>query len=205
MVRIKICGITNLEDALYASELRVNALGFIFAKSKREISPQKAKNIIQKLPPFVTTVGVFVNRKQQEVGEITKYCGLDILQFHGEEPPSYLNYFPRRKIKVFRVKDDSFLKQLGQYKVDAYLLDTYSSLEYGGTGETFNWGLALKAKKYGRIILSGGLNPKNIAQAVREVQPYAVDTSSGVEASPGKKDSRKMAEFVSKIRKTESE
>ena len=205
MVRIKICGITNLQDALKAAELGVDALGFIFAESKRQISPREAREIIHKLPLFVATVGVFVNRKLEEVEEIADYCGLHVLQFHGEETSSYLTRCQRKKIKAFRVKDETFLEQLPEYEVDAYLLDTYSPLQPGGTGETFNWELALKAKEYGRIILSGGLNPENIARAVKEVQPYAVDTSSGVEITPGKKDFKELAEFVSKIRKTESE
>ena len=198
--KIKVCGITNIEDALLASSLGVDALGFVFAESKRRITPENAKKIIDTLPPSILKVGVFVNEKEKTVKELAKICGLDALQFHGDESPEYTQKFKQIVIKSFRVKDEDSLKVLSSYKVSAYLLDTYSQKAYGGTGEVFNWDLAVKTKQFGPIILAGGLNPDNIEEAIRKVKPYAVDVSSGVESSPGKKDKHKLEEFVKRVR-----
>jgi len=187
MTAIKICGFTNKEDALYAANLGVNALGFIFAPSPRQVSPQKAREIIACLPPFVNKVGVFLNHPREEVAQIALLCGLDTIQLHGEESPAYCNYFAAKVVKAFRVKDRSSLASLDSYQVSAYLLDTYLPGQPGGTGKTFNWELAKEAKKYGPLILAGGLNLENIGEAIRTVSPYGVDISSGVEESPGKK------------------
>ncbi|HIE43375.1 MAG TPA: phosphoribosylanthranilate isomerase [Candidatus Omnitrophica bacterium] len=203
MVRIKICGITNREDALLASSLGSDALGFIFAESERRVTPEDAREIIEELPPFIVKVGVFVNEEIERVEEIAEFLRLDVLQFHGDEPPSYTQKFKRRVIKSFRVRDGDSLKAISDYKVSAYLLDTYSPGVYGGTGETFNWDLAIRAKEFGTIILAGGLNPDNVALAIQKVMPYAVDVSSGVESSPGKKDPARLAAFIQKVRKVE--
>lgn len=199
MVKIKICGISNLEDAELAVELGADALGFVFAESPRHISAEVARAIIQSLPPFVSKVGVFVNEEERKVKEIAAICQLDALQFHGEESADYCQKFEQKAIKAFRVGQDFDLSILGQYKVDAYLLDTFAPDAYGGTGKIFDWNIAVEAKKYGRIILSGGLNPENVVEAVRLVQPYAVDVSSGVEAEPGKKDPARMKTFFESI------
>lgn len=198
MIRIKICGITSLEDASLAIEAGANALGFIFyEKSPRFITVQKAANICAALPPFVSRVGVFVNEIEYPIEKALNDCGLDTLQFHGDEPPGFCQKFPAKSIKAFRLKDAESLKQITDYDVDAWLLDSYSEKMQGGTGKTFNWDYAIAAKKHGRpIILSGGLNTENVVQAIQKVQPYAVDVSSGVELSPGKKDSQKLFAFM---------
>ena len=200
MVKIKICGITNLDDALFAHSLGVEALGFVFATSKRRITAVDASKIIDKLPQSILKVGVFVNEEEKRIREILEFCYLDVLQFHGEEPPSYINRFREKTIKSFRIKDELSLKSIPEYKADAYLLDTYSPLAHGGTGKTFNWNVAIEAKKFGPIILSGGLNPNNVQEAIEKVRPCAVDVSSGVESSPGKKDKKKLEEFVKRVR-----
>ncbi len=189
-----------MEDALLAHSLGADMLGFVFAESKRKITPEDASKIIDEIPQFTLTVGVFVNEKEQRVRETLELCGLDLLQFHGDESPSYILRFRERVIKSFRIKDKRSLKAIPKYKADVYLLDTYSPKEYGGTGEVFNWDLAVEAKKFGPIILSGGLNPDNVEEAIRKVNPFAVDVSSGVESSPGKKDKKKLEEFVKRVR-----
>ncbi len=203
MVRVKICGITNLEDALLAAELGVDALGFIFyPKSPRAVSPGAAREIIRRLPPFVLTVGVFVDDEPARVEEIAAYAGLDWLQLHGAESPDYCRTVGRRVIKGFRVKGEESLPQLAPYQgaVQAFLLDAYKPGKPGGTGETFDWELARQAKAYGPLILAGGLTPENVAGAIRVAQPAAVDVASGVEAAPGKKDPDKLKAFMEAAR-----
>ncbi|OEU49056.1 MAG: hypothetical protein BA861_04670 [Desulfobacterales bacterium S3730MH5] len=201
-VRIKICGITNSEDALSAAELGADAIGFVFARSPRQISPEKARAIIMTLPPLVHTVGVFVDEDHERVQSIAASCHLHLLQFHGKESPTYCRRFKRRVIKAMRVQDRSHLEACSEYSnvVDALLLDTYIPGKHGGTGLTFDWNLALEAKKYGRIFLAGGLNPDNVAAAISMVNPYAVDASSSLEQKPGIKDHEKMARFIHAVR-----
>ncbi|MBU0533760.1 MAG: phosphoribosylanthranilate isomerase [Candidatus Omnitrophica bacterium] len=200
MTKIKICGITNLEDALFAASLGVDALGFVFAKSKRRITAVDASQIIDELPQSVLKIGVFVNEEEQRVREILQVCRLNMIQFHGDESPEYILKFREEVIKSFRIENENSLKDIPKYKAIAYLLDTYSKESYGGTGETFNWDLAVKAKKFGPIILAGGLTPDNVVEAIKKVQPYGVDVSSGVESYPGKKDPQKLEEFVKRVR-----
>lgn len=201
MIRVKICGITNLEDALAAVDYGADALGFVFfEKSPRCITPEKAKEIISYLPPFVTTVGVFVNEDHGQIKEIMEFAGINILQLHGDEQPDACRLW-HRVIKAFRLRDFTDLKPLEKYRCSAFLLDTYSPESYGGTGQIFNWDIAVEAKRFGRIVLSGGLNPDNIEKAVMYVRPYAVDVSSGVEEDKGKKDLKKMKEFIEMARK----
>lgn len=202
MIRVKICGITNMEDALSAVDYGADALGFVFfEKSPRYITPDKAREIISRIPPFVTTVGVFVNEEAARINEIMDIAGIDILQLHGDEKPDACNIC-HRVIKAFRVKNLTDLKPLESYRCSAFLLDTYSPESYGGTGQIFNWDIAVEAKRFGRIVLSGGLNPDNIEKAVMYVRPYAVDVSSGIEEQKGKKDLKKMKAFIEKARKT---
>jgi len=203
MIRIKVCGITNERDALWAVKLGVDALGFIFAESPRKVSPEVVKKIVLLLPPFISRVGVFVNEDKEKVRKIAKACSLTTLQFHGEESPSYCQEFNEWKvIKSFRVKDEEVLKEISRYKVDAYLLDAYSIDKHGGTGKTFDWKVAKKVKGLGvPLILSGGLNTQNIVQAITKVKPYAVDASSGLEKEIGRKDYQKLRNFVRKIRR----
>ena len=203
MVKIKICGMTNLEDAQAAIELGADVLGFIFSKSLRRIDAEIATEIIKELPPFLTTVGVFVNESADVVKHIASVCRLNVLQFHGDELPEYCGQFGRKVIKAFRVKNPDDLSMLPGYKgiVSAYLLDSRVKGKRGGTGETFDWELAKIAIPYGRVILAGGLTPENVVEAINAVHPYAVDVGSGVEASPGKKDHEKMKRFVEAVRK----
>jgi len=202
MVRIKICGITNIEDALAAAEYGADALGFVFqSKSPRAVLPDTAKEIVTELPPFVTTIGVFVNENKQKVEKIAKYVGLNVIQLHGTEPPESC-ILSRKVIKAIRVKDLTDLEPLERYKVSAFLLDTYSPDLIGGTGQIFNWDIAVEAKKFGRIILAGGLNPENVTEAINWVQPYGIDVATGVEGSvKGKKDHKKLKLFIERARK----
>lgn len=197
-VRVKICGITCLEDALAAVDAGADALGFMFyAPSARHVTSRAAAEIIRALPPLVAKVGVFVNPSDEEVAQTLAVCGLDALQFHGLETPEFCARFGLKVIKAFRIHDAASLRALPSYQVSARLLDSFVPGQLGGTGAAFNWNLAVEAKKLGGpIILAGGLTPENVAEAVRCVRPFAVDVSSGVESAPGRKDAAKMRAFV---------
>lgn len=199
MTRVKICGITNQDDALKAAYYGAYAVGFIFyKKSPRYVSPSKARKIIETLPPFVVPVGVFVDLKENAVREICKFTRIKTVQFHGEEKPVYCKRFADYKIiKAFRVNDLFDFTSVIKYKVDAYLFDTYQENVLGGTGKTFNWGLLKKQKFDKPVILSGGLTAENVKTGITEIKPYAVDISSGLEKSPGIKDASKIREFMS--------
>lgn len=201
MVRVKICGITCIEDALAAIEFGADALGFVFAPSPRRIAPEQAAAIAAQLPPFVARVGVFVNESLERVREIMTRCDLDYAQLHGSESPEYCQALFPRAIKAFRVRDGSVLRLFPQYKARAFLLDAYDPHVMGGTGQSLDWGLAREARRFGPIILSGGLTPENVARAIEVAQPFAVDVSSGVEASPGKKDHAKLKAFIQAARR----
>ena len=201
MVKVKICGITNLEDALAAVQAGADALGFVFCSaSPRNITPVQAADIIRQLPPFVQIVGLFVNESLATANEIADQCRLDIVQLHGEESPAFCAGVKRRAIKAFRVKDASSLENMKSYQTAAYLLDAWSPVAHGGTGHSFNWDLAASVAAHLPIILAGGLTPDNVAAAVQQVRPYAVDVSSGVEMAPGKKDATLVREFIKKAR-----
>jgi phosphoribosylanthranilate isomerase len=202
MVKVKICGITNLEDALTAIDLGADALGFNFyRKSPRYIEPAAAKSIIAKLPPLVSLVGIFVNEFSPErVMTVAHALGIGTVQLHGGEPAAYARKIgDLRIIKVFRVDERFNVYQLAEFPAHAFLLDAYDSKQWGGTGKTFNWEVAVAARKFGRVILAGGLNPENIQQAIVAVRPYAVDICSGVELKPGKKDLKKMESLFKAI------
>jgi phosphoribosylanthranilate isomerase len=196
-VTVKICGITNLPDALAAAEAGADALGFNFwDESPRYVPISRVAEIVRALPPIVK-VGVFVDAPEDLVFRAIGQCDLNLLQFHGQEPPDYCLQFNLMSMKAFRVRDHDSLSALPNYKTDAWLLDAYSPEKPGGTGERFNWDLAVEARKLGRpIFLAGGLKPENVADAIRQVQPYAVDVSSGVESTPGKKDHQQVAAFI---------
>jgi len=200
LVQVKICGITNLEDALAAAEAGADLLGFVFySPSPRCIAPEGAREIIDVLRRSgfaLRTVGVFVDEELGRVWEAIQMCDLDHAQLHGEEPPAYVAALGERAIKAVRVRSAADVEGLGAYRAAAYLLDAYHPTKPGGTGEVWDWGLAVAAKRYGPIILAGGLTPDNVAQAVRRVRPYGVDVSSGVESTPGRKDTVKMRRFV---------
>jgi len=203
MVKIKVCGLTNIEDVSVCTDLKVDFLGFVFAKSPRSMTKEKVKRILDALPERPKTTGVFVNEKKEIVEEIANFCNFDVLQFHGNEKPGYCLHFMehRNVFKAFRIRNETDLIPIPSYKVSAYLLDTFTKGVYGGTGKTFDWELAVKAKTFGcPIVLSGGLNVENVADAIKKVQPEIVDVSSGVETTPGKKDPEKLKKFIENVR-----
>ena len=206
--RIKICGITNPDDAQLAVESGADALGFIFyEKSPRYIRPESARKIVRDLPPFVRAVGVFVNSDRDAVNRIADVGLLSALQLHGDEAPKFCRGFARPVIRAVRVVEEleaSDIEPYAEAGVDTFLLDTAKQGFYGGTGETFDWSAALFAKSYGRVILSGGMNPDNVRKGVATVNPYAVDTSSGVESAPGIKDHVKVKAFIDAAREEEN-
>ena len=206
MVRVKICGITSARDARLAARLGADALGFNFWKgSVRYVKPERARAIIASLPPFITTVGVFVDADAEDVIRVAKAADLDAVQFHGDERPSIVHAVTRpRRIKAIRVRDESDIALCRRYRVEGYLLDSYVPNRRGGTGRTFKWELARSAKEFGPIILAGGLTPDNVAEAIATVRPYAVDVASGVESEPGKKDRALMAAFIQAAKGTAS-
>ena len=201
MVRVKICGITSLGDALMAVEAGADALGFVFhEESPRHVTLEQAAGIIAGLPPFVQSVGLFVNRPPEYVNETAAHCRLDLVQLHGDEPPELCDAVERRVIKAFRVRDSASIEPVRHYRVAAHLLDAWSPAAYGGTGHTFNWEIAKRCKSFGTLVLAGGLTPENVAEAVAAVGPYAVDVSSGVESAPGRKDVARMREFIQRAK-----
>ena len=200
-VKVKICGMTNLKDVKVAVDGGVDAVGFIFyKKSPRLVTMQAVREIVLELPPFVDSVGVFVNETAEQINKISDHCKLDRVQLHGDESPAFCKKIRRRVIKAIRVKDIQSLKKLSDYPVSSFLLDTFSEDQYGGTGKVFDWNLAYSAKKYGPIILAGGLTPINVRQAIQRIQPYGVDVCSGVESQPGIKDHKKMKAFLKNVK-----
>jgi len=199
-VRIKICGVTRLEDALAAARLGADALGFNFwPGSKRHLTATAARRIISRLPPFVTPVGVFVNQAEGELRAIAAESGIQVFQLHGDEPPELCSRLPLPVVKAIPVDRVRTLSKLLSYEVQAFLLDT-PSRGYGGSGEPFDWSLAEGVSEVAPVILAGGLTPENVADAVRAVRPWAVDVASGVESSPGVKDPERMSRFITAVR-----
>jgi phosphoribosylanthranilate isomerase len=200
-MRVKICGITNLGDALAAAELGADAVGFVFYKeSPRAVEAGTVREIIRRLPPFVTTVGVFADWEADAVEKAAADCMLDLVQLQGGEPPDVCARFGPRAIKAIRMKDRSSLDRMSAYSVRAFVLDAYREGQFGGTGKTFDWDLAVEAKRHGRVILAGGLTPENVGSAIGKVSPFAVDVSSGVEIRVGKKDFGKVRRFIENAR-----
>jgi phosphoribosylanthranilate isomerase len=200
VVRIKICGVTRLEDALLAARLGADALGFNFwPGSRRHVTTAAARAIIARLPPFVTPVGVFVNQSEGEMRAIAAESGIQVFQLHGDEPPELCARLPLPVVKAIPVDQVATLSRLLSYEVQAFLLDT-PSRGYGGTGRPFDWTLAEGVSEVAPVILAGGLTPENVAAAVRAVRPWAVDVASGVESSPGVKDAGRMSRFVHAVR-----
>ena len=203
MTRVKICGITNLEDALAACDAGADALGFVFApeakKRNRYIEPDAAREIIARLPPYVMTVAVCVNAPENAIRDYLEF--VDRIQFHGEETREECNVAGARGIKVFRAGPSFTLDAMCAFPTRGYLLDAYVPGQRGGTGAQCDWVLARRAVGTGRpIILAGGLTPENAAEAVRRVRPYAVDASGGVESAPGKKDHERIRKFIENVR-----
>ncbi len=196
MVKVKICGITRSDDAIFACDYGADALGFVFYnKSPMYITPERAGSIIKKLPPSIEKVGVFVNESPDRINNIIENTGLTTVQLHGEELPEFMKAIKAPVIRAVRIRDKDDIKIMVQYSVTAFLLDSFTQ-NYGGSGRRFDWDIAIEAKKFGRIILSGGLTPENVAEAIRIVQPWGVDVSSGVELKPGVKDREKVREFI---------
>ncbi len=202
MVKVKICGITNLEDAQLSLKLGADALGFNFVEaSPRCLSPEQALRIIDGLPENALKVGVFVNMEEYRVDECIDLFRLDAAQLHGDESNEYIDelkrYTSAKVIKAFRVGNEFSHALVTDCKAEAILLDAYAKNKYGGTGETFDWEIAKEMVTLtSELYLAGGLNPDNVADAVRAVRPYAVDVASGVESSPGKKDPKKLEAFI---------
>jgi phosphoribosylanthranilate isomerase len=199
MIRVKICGITNLGDALHAVEAGADALGFIlWSGSKRAVAPQTAREIVAALPPFVTTVGVFVNETARSIERLRSEIGFTVAQLSGDESPEILGELRRPVVKAFRAAPDP--ATLARWKgASAFLADGAAAGQFGGTGTPASDDLVAALKPAGRLILAGGLTPETVAARAQAVQPYAVDVASGVEASPGVKDAVKVAAFISAI------
>lgn len=204
MTKIKICGITNKVDAVNASRLGADMLGFVFCKgSKRYVTTASASGIVNELPPSIGKVGVFADESREDVLRIAEDVGLDTLQFHGNETPEYCASFrPDYKvIKAFRLKDAADLKKVNDYDVDYYLFDTYQDGRLGGTGKTFDWNMLKDFEVLKPVMISGGLKADNVVSAIKELVPFGVDVSSGVEKSPGKKDLGLLTKFIDNVRK----
>ena len=202
VVKVKICGLTNVEDALAAVEAGADLLGFVlWEKSPRYVTIETARDIARRLPPAARRVGVFVNATVEQVMFSLRICDFSALQFHGQESPAFCQQFSVMTIKAFPIRDAASLEAMAAYDTDAFLLDSQVEGQPGGTGQTFDWSLAAKAKKFDKpIFLAGGLTPQNVAAAIRVAQPFGVDVSSGVESAPGKKDRQKMRDFVAAVR-----
>lgn len=202
MTQIKICGITNEEDALYAAKLGAAALGFIFyPPSPRYVRPKVVRKIVKKLPLNLVKVGIFVNESAEKINKIIKYCGLDFIQLHGDEPVEFCRNFPASTIiKTVELLRESDLVKAFSYNVAAILVDSRHAGLYGGTGKKADWKLAQRIKSKKLLILSGGLNGENIKEAIEKIAPHALDINSGVEKSPGKKDHIKLARLFDIVR-----
>ena len=200
--KVKICGVTSVADGIIAAEAGADMIGLMFyEKSPRYISLAAAAEISKQLPPFVLRVGVFVNPNEAQVAAAVAACGLNLLQFHGDETSEFCTQFGVMSLKAIRVRAAESLQTLANFHTDAFLLDAYSQSGLGGTGEKFNWDLAVAAQQFGKpIFLAGGLTPENVAAAVQQVRPFAVDVSSGVESAPGKKDAAKVRAFIAAVK-----
>lgn len=201
-MKVKICGITDMEAALAAVNAGADALGFVFAESKRKIEPEKARDIVRKLPSKVMKVGVFVNVAKAKIESIAEAVGLTHIQLHGDETPEFCKSLQLPVIKAIRIEDHESLKKIMEFPCEYVLLDGPKGIFYGGNGLKFDWSLAAKQNFAGKkIILAGGLTPDNVAEAVMLVRPYMVDVSSGVETD-GKKDLHKVKEFLKNAKRT---
>jgi phosphoribosylanthranilate isomerase len=200
-VRIKICGFTNKEDLQVAIQAGVDAIGLVFyPPSPRSVTLEQGAQLVADLPPFVTVTGLFVNASREEIATACALCKLDIIQLHGDETPKDCLDLPRRVIKAARILTQEDFNGLDKYPVSGLLLDAKIKGLYGGSGESFDWSLLSSYHAPAPLILAGGLNPDNVAQAVSQVQPYGVDVSTGVESTPGKKDQTKIIRFIQEVK-----
>ncbi len=212
-VRVKFCGITSIEDRDSAIITGADAIGLVFFKdSPRFVTLEKAERIVKDMPPFVSVVGVFVNEDLGFIEECVERCALNAVQIHGDEDVKYCLKFKSLKlkgvklIKGIRVKDRESLAAIEDCPADGFILDAYKKGLYGGAGEGFDRSLAIIANEYGRnIIISGGLNPDNVYDIIKEVRPYGVDVSSGIESSPGRKNIELMELFIEQVRRAEAD
>ena len=204
--RIKVCGMTEQLDVDLAVAAGVDALGFIFAeKSLRQVEPDKVRELIRSVPPFVDVVGVFVNADPDLVTDIIKYCGLTMVQLHGDEPVDYCQLMPVRVLKSFSVGNDEVTPAVDLYEdvVQGFLLDTYHEKMAGGTGQSFDWGIVEGLNIPGPVFLAGGIGPEKVEEAIRTVRPFAVDVNSGVEIEPGKKDPEKIYALIEAVHRAD--
>jgi len=203
-IRVKICGITQLDDALFCVKEGVDALGFVFYRgSPRYISPLAVQRILKKLPPFVSKVGVFVNASRREILNVIKTTGVDCVQLHGEESQDLIDFLRRsiKVIKALRISSEKDMRLIHKFKADGILLDTYVSTSFGGTGRSFEWRWLEKVKDFNKyIVVSGGITPYNINRLLAVYKPFAIDCSSGVEERPGIKDREKIKLLMRKVR-----
>jgi phosphoribosylanthranilate isomerase len=203
MVKVKVCGITNSKDGAFAAESGADAIGLIFAKSPRKVSIEEARKIAAALPEGILKVGVFVNEEPEEVLRVAGEVGLDYVQLHGDETPETVTFLRESGVKVMkalRVRDEGSLAAMDGYGADLIMLDAWSEKARGGTGERFDWALAKSLKGRGNIVVSGGLSPENVREAISFFEPYGVDASSSLEEAPGKKDGEQVRRFVSAAR-----
>ncbi len=207
MVRVKICGITSVKDALAAESAGADALGFVFAKSPRRVSASRVRSIVKNLGPWIATVGVFVNERPEVILSTAKICGLSAVQLHGEETQAYVSRLRAKGlvvIQAFRIKTAKDLAFARRSKADAILMDSAVRGVRGGTGRIFDWALLKKCKTKLPVIISGGLNAKNLHELLREYAPYGVDVSSGVESGPGVKNTEKVRKFIRRAKSSNS-
>lgn len=200
-IKVKICGITNAEDAAAVVEAGADALGFLcYRKSPRYVEPEVVKRIVATLPPFVLPVGVFVNEELKTVRDLMDVCGLAVAQLHGDETAAYCEALGRPVLRALRLRDRGTLLRMAEYRgragVRGFVVDAHGEGAYGGTGQMADWALAAEAAAAAPVLLAGGLTPENVAAAIKQVRPYGVDVSSGVEASPGRKDHEKVRDFI---------
>ncbi len=199
-VKVKICGITSVEDALAVAESGADFIGLNFyPRSPRYVRPEQAREILKGLPPEVVSVGVFVNSQEEEIKKIVDETGLDYLQFHGDESPEFCQRFLKVVIKAIRLDENTDLSSFSRYDVFGFLVDS-ATPAFGGSGITCDWNRAREASRLGKVFLAGGINPDNVAEAIEQVQPYGVDVCSGVETSPGKKDISKVEAFIKEVK-----
>ena len=201
---IKLCGITRADDVRAAADLGVDAIGLVFAESPRRLYAEQARRIIRDVSPHLLRFGVFVDETPSEIARIVNAAELDRVQLHGFEDPVIQELVGTRVVKAFRARDAGVLEEIATWGAQTFFLDTWSHTAAGGTGKTFDWSIAKRAATLGRLILAGGLNPENVGQAIREVRPFGVDVSSGVESSPGIKDLSKMRAFIEAVREADA-